>query len=165
MVMFDVIRLECDLPDDGDAGVEYRTNDLKNAYFRYHITFSGKIERIVPVFEAEPKERVELLTTNYARIKHFVREKVAHHGFLTFYSEERVYTANFSYGTLLDIRPGGRRAWSSSEEGGSIDPWEFLRELQATLSDLQNPTPETRIILRCMNEALHPRYRKSTKKT
>jgi hypothetical protein len=60
MAMFDVIRLERDLPDDGDAGVEYRTNDLKNAGFRYHITFTGQIERIVPIFEAEPKERVEL---------------------------------------------------------------------------------------------------------
>jgi hypothetical protein len=165
MVMFDVIRLELDLPDDGNAGVEYRTNDLKNACFRYHITFTGQIERIVPIFEAEAKERVELLTTNYARVKHFVREKVAHHGFLTFYSDERVYTANFSYGMLLDIRPGGRGAWLPSEEGGSTDPWEFLIELQAALSTLQNPTPETRIILRSVNKALQPSYRKSTNRT
>jgi hypothetical protein len=165
MAMFDVIRLERDLPDDGDAGVEYKTNDLKNACFRYHITFTGQIERIVPIFEAEPKERVELLTKNYARVKHFIQEKVAHHGFLTFYSDERVYTANFSYGMLLDIRPGGRGAWSPSEEGGSIDPWEFLVEIQAALSGLQNPTPEIRMIVRCVNEALQPRYRNSTKRT
>jgi hypothetical protein len=165
MAMFDVIRLERDLPDDGDAGVEYRTNDLKNACFRYHITFTGQIGRIVPIFEAEPKGRVELLTTNYARIKHYVHEKVAYHGFLTFYPNERVYTANFSYGMLLDIRPGGRGAWSPLEEGGSIDPWGLLMELQAALSGLQNPTPETRIILRCVNEALQPNYRNSTERT
>jgi hypothetical protein len=164
MAMFDVIRLERDLPDDGDAGVEYRTNDLKNAGFRYHITFTGQIERIVPIFEAEPKERVELLTTSYARVKHFVRERVVHHGFLTFYSDKRVYTANFSYGMLLDIRPGGRVAWSPSEEGGSTAPWEFIMEIQAALSDLQNPTPETRIILKCVNKVLQTPYRRSTKR-
>ena len=74
MTMFDVIRLGRELPDGGSPEDEYRTNDLKNACFHYHITFTGRIERIVPVFEVEPKERLELLTTDYARIKNFLRE-------------------------------------------------------------------------------------------
>ena len=165
MAMFDVIRLERGLPDDGNPEVEYRTNDLKNACFCYHITVAGQIERIIPIFEVEPKEKIELLTTQYARVKHFVRERVVHHGFLTFYSDERVYTANFSYGMLLDIRPGGRGAWLPAEEGGSIDPWELLMELQAALLRLQNPTPETRVILKSVNKALQPSYRNGTNRT
>jgi hypothetical protein len=162
--MFDVIRLERELPDDGSSDIEYKTNDLKNACFRYHITFTGQIERIIPIFEVEPKEKLELLTTQHARIKNFIRERVVHHGFLTFYSDERVYTANFSYGMLLDIRPGGREAWLASEEGGSIGPWDLLMEIHATLSGLQTPTPETRILLKSINKAFRPGYPYSTKR-
>jgi hypothetical protein len=164
MTMFDVIRLGRELPDGGSPEDEYRTNDLKNACFQYHITFTGRIERIVPVFEVEPKERLELLTTDYARVKNFLRERVVHHGFLTFYSNERVYTANFSFGMLLDIRPGGREAWLASEEGGSVDPWDVLMETQATLSGLQDPTPGSRILLRSINKAIPLAYRYGMKK-
>jgi hypothetical protein len=162
--MFDVVRLERDLLDNEDSSVEYRTNDLKNACFCYRITFTGLLEIMFPIFEVEPKERVEFLMMDFTRIKHYVREAVVHHGFLTFYSDERVYTANFSYGMLLDIRPGGREAWLPSEEGGSIDPWGLLIELQAALSALQYPTPETRVILKSINKAVQPFCRSTAKR-
>lgn len=91
------------------------------------------------MFEVEPQEKVEMLTNYYTRVKHFVRERVPHHGFLTFYSNERMYTANFSYGMLIDIRPGGREVWLPSEEGGYIDPWGLLIEIKAALSRLESP--------------------------
>ena len=97
MGMFDTITVEIGLPDGASNQVAFQTKDFGAALREFRIAPQGTLE----VWDKD-------------------WQPFGHHGIVTFYDRDRVYTAKFSHERLIGIRYGNPDAWISADE--SVDP-------------------------------------------